>query len=246
MVNKKYLFLGAVGGLLIAVINSQKIKSGIVDILISIKRTFYNEGTWVAEDSHQAKDIGNYYPTSPSAPNRIYYGTNYGITAAFLVEHFKTLQIPITDKNVIRDITAEQSREIYRKVIGGRMRYEEFQNQAVADFIFDWMIQRPSTCIAYMTEKVFGYTIPEKKAEINRAQFSDRLLNGINASDPARIYNSLKFWRFYHLTYTEVYRSFRPGIFKRIARYKDFPNTPDVDKMEAIAKAKANQYIKKK
>lgn len=240
--NNKLLLGGIIAGALgLAFSNRKKITSIAVDILKSVGRTFVNEGVWYAEPAGGSKDKGDYYPQTGN--NRIFYGTNYGVTAGFLVEYFNVLQIPLTDKNVIKNLTAEQARGIFTKVIGGRMRYNEYKNQFIADFIFDWMVQRPSTCIAYMTESIFGWSNAEKQAEINRATYSDRLLNAINGSNPSELYNALKFWRLYHLTYTDVYMSFRKGVYNRIVKYKDFPNTPKVSEMQEIARKKAFNNI---
>lgn len=231
--NNTLLFIGVGAG--IAIILS---KNTIVDILTSIKRTFINEGTWEPESAPRASsDIGNYYPQTGS--NRTYYGTNFGVTAKFLVDNFAILGIPLIDKYVIKNLTENQAREIFTKVVGNRMRYSEYKNQFVADFIFDWMVQRPSTCIEYMTERIFGWSETERKIEVNRATFSDKLLNSINGSDPAGLYNSLKFWRLYHLTYTETYRSFRKGVYNRIVRYDDYPRTEKVQDMINKAYSKA-------
>jgi hypothetical protein len=226
--NNTLLWIAAAAGA--AVLLTKNVKSSIVSILTSIKRTFYNEGTWQPESAPRQKDdIGNYYPYY--GENRIYYGTNYGITAQFLVDNYQRLGIPITDRNVVKNLTAQDAEEIYQTVIGAQMRYDEYKNQFIADFIFDWMVQRPATCKEYMTRDIFGWTTAERKAEINKGQFSDRLINSINGSDPAALYNSLKFWRLYHLTYTETYRSFRKGVYNRIVRYDDFPRTPEVQDM---------------
>lgn len=234
--NNTLLWIGAAAAALV-IISKDTIKNTIVEILKSIKRTFVNEGTWEPENEHQAKDIGNYYPQQGA--NRVYYGTNYGVTAGYLVEHFNVLRIPLNGKDTIKNLTKDQAREIFSRVVGGRMRYAEMTNQFVADFIFDWMVQRPNTCVSYMTEKIFGFSNAEKLDEINSAKFSDKLVNKINSSDPAGLYNALKFWRLYHLTYTETYRSFRQGVYNRIVKYDDFPRTPEVQNMINIAYNKA-------
>ena len=232
--NKIWAIVGAVGVGILLLSN----RKNIVDIAKSMKRTFKNEGTWEAENAHQAKDIGNYYPkeTKANAPNRVYYGTNYGITASFLVDHFKVLQIPLVGTDTIKRLTAEDAKEIYAKVIGRQIRYSEMTNQAVADFIFDWWIHRPATCLLYMTKDIFN--LPEGSAT-TKGIFSDLMMRKINGSNPAELYNSLKFWRLYHLTYTETYKSFRKGVYNRIVSFKDYPDSAAVVDMMAKAKAKA-------
>ncbi len=236
--DKKILLIGSLltFGLLLKA-KGNTVKSSFVDILNSIKRTFVNEGVWYKEPTGGSKDKGDYYPQTGT--NRIFYGTNYGVTAAFLVENFNKLNIPLVDKNVIKNLTEQQARQIFMTVVGGRMRYNEFKNQYLADFVFDWMVQRPSTCIAYMTENIFGFSKAEKVTEIDREFYSNRLLNLINSSDPEKLYNSLKYWRLYHLTYTDTYMSFRKGVYNRIVKYKDYTNSVDVEKMikEAYKKA---------
>lgn len=215
-----------------AILLSNNVKSSIVSILTSIKRTFVNEGTWEPETApRQKEDTGNYYPKKVGSPNRKYYGTNYGVTAQFLVDNYKRLGIPIDNINVIKNLTARDAEEIYQTVIGTQMRYDEFKNQFVADFVFDWMVHRPDTCIEFMTREIFGFNKTDERKEREQGQFSDRLINSINGSDPAALYNSLKFWRLYHLTYTEIYRSFRKGVYNRIVRYDDFKRTPEVQDM---------------
>lgn len=209
-----------------------------VDILKSITVTFDREGVWQPESATgQKKDKGNYYPYEGA--NRVYYGTNYGVTAAFLVEHKNILKIPITDKNVIKNLTKEQARDIFTKTIGARMRYNELKNQFVANFLFDWMVHRPTTCVKFICGEIFGFNNAEIQSEVDKAKFSDGLMTKINGVNPSDFYNSMKFWRFYHLTYTDAYVSFRKGVYNRIAKFKDFDETNKVKEMRQIAYKKA-------
>jgi Glycosyl hydrolase 108 len=237
MLNKKWVLTGV--GVMLAILaataktpkNRKK-----VDISISLDRTFVNEGTWYKEPSGGSQDKGDYYPQTGS--NRKFYGTQYGVTAGFLVEFQSILQIPLIDTNVIRDLTKEQVSEIYDKTIAKRCRFQELENQYLSDLIFDWILQRPSPCIEYLC-KIFEYTAQETRQEIDRGQFSDRLMAAINTSDPSVLYNALVYWRFWFLTYTEVYKSFRKGVWKRIDRYKDFAETDQLKNMREIARKKA-------
>jgi lysozyme family protein len=189
-------------------------------------RTFKNEGNWEPETAKGAKlDTGNYYGGK-------YYGTNWGVTALFLVDYNKILNIELTP-SVIKDLTKEKAAWIFEVTEGAHMRYNEMKDQFIADFIFDWMIHRPGTCVAYMCRDIFGLPAGSgTKAGV----FTDALVKRINSSDPAGLYNSLKFWRLHHLTYTNTYKSFRPGIFNRITSFKDYPDNEIVTKMIAEAK----------
>jgi Glycosyl hydrolase 108 len=230
MNGKGWALLGF-GGVLIALMaNSETIKSKAVDILKSIGRTFGNEGGWEAETAPRAKlDIGNYY-------RGIYYGTNHGVTAAFLADNFSVLQIPLIDKYAVKNLTPDQCADIFRRTEGVRMRYDELKNQAVADFIFDWMIQRPDTCVSFMETEIFGM---KKGTARQRGIYTDDLLNRINATEPSALYNSLKYWRLRHLVDTNVYKSFLKGVYNRIVSFDDFPNTDGVTRVQAEAKKRA-------
>ena len=231
MDGKKWALLGF-GGVLIAVLMAKtKIKTKIVDILISMDRTFGNEGGWEPETAKgQKADTGNYY-------KGVYYGTNYGVTAQFLVDNFQILQIPLSSFDVIKALSVKECVEIFQKTEGMRMRYDDFQNQFVADFIFDWMVHRPGTCVAFLSAKIFG--IPKAAALQQGGIYSDYLIQLINSTDPAGLYNSLKYWRLWHLTNTEDYRSFRPGIYYRIMRFNDFLPSDTVVAMAKVAHKKA-------
>ena len=223
--NKTYVVGGviAVGLLLYFTRNSKK---AMVDIAKSMTRTFKNEGNWQPEtDKGQKADTGNYY-------RGVYYGTNWGVTAAFLVDNYKLLKMDLYP-SVIKDLTKERATQIFEVTEGARMRYSEMTNQAVADFIFDWMVQRPATCVGYMTKEIFGLPVGSgTKAGI----YSDMLVNRINGSDPEGLYNSLKYWRLHFLARTPTYKSFRKGVYNRIMSFNDFPDTEAVKTMAAEAK----------
>jgi hypothetical protein len=215
--SKIWAFVGALGVAVLVYSNRKK----LVDISISMVRTFENEGGWEAETAKGAKlDTGNYY-------RGVYYGTNYGVTAPFLVAFYDVLKIELTPR-CIRDLTKEKAAWCFAQTEGKHMRYDEMTNQFVADFIFDWMIQRPDTCVEYMAENIFG--IP-KKGALNGRIFSDALVKRINGTDAAGLYNALKYWRLFHLTYTNTYRSFRKGVFNRITKFQDFEDTASVTDM---------------
>jgi lysozyme family protein len=215
--SKMWAIIGAVGVGILLTIN----KKAIVDIAISMVRTFKNEGTWEPETAKGAKlDTGNYY-------KGVYYGTNWGVTAPFLVAFYDVLKIELTP-TCIKDLTKEKAVWCFAETEGKHMRYDEMTNQFVADFIFDWMIQRPDTCVTYMAENIFG--IPKKSA-LNGRIFSDAFVNRINGTDAAGLYNALKYWRLHHLTYTNTYKSFRKGVFNRITKFKDFEDTASVTDM---------------
>ena len=129
---------------------------------------------------------------------------------------------------VIKDLTKAKAAWCFAETEGKHMRYDEMTNQFVADFIFDWMIQRPDTCVTYMAENIFA--IP-KKGALNGRIFSDAFVARINGTDPAGLYNALKYWRLHHLTYTQTYKSFRKGVFNRIVRFQDFEDTASVTDM---------------
>jgi hypothetical protein len=223
--SKKWAIIGAIGVGILLTINRKK----LVDIAISMVRTFENEGTWQPETAKGAKlDTGNYYKS-------VYYGTNWGVTAAFLVEYYPILKIDLTP-SVIKDLTKQKAAWCFAETEGKHMRYDEMTNQHVADFIFDWMIQRPATCIYYMTKEIFG--MPAGSGTANRI-FTDKLVARINGTDPAGLYNALKYWRLYHLTYTETYKSFRQGVFNRITAFQDFEDTAAVTDMIEKARLKA-------
>ena len=139
--NQKWAIIGAFGvGIGILAFSNRK---KIVDISKSMARTFKNEGNWEPETAKgQKADTGNYY-------RGIYYGTNWGVTAAFLAEpmNYKHLKIDLYP-SVIKDLTKEKAAWIFEVTEGARMRYDDMTNQAVADFLFDWMVQRPATCVA--------------------------------------------------------------------------------------------------
>jgi hypothetical protein len=238
MKNGGWVLLG-IAGLILATAN--KAKAGIdaaVDILKSIAVTFDREGVWQPESAAgQRQDKGNYYPQTGA--NRTYYGTNYGVTAQFLVDYQRILKIPLSNKDVVKNLTQDQARWIFETIIGNRMRYNSFTNQFLANFVFDWMVQRPSTCIWFMCVKIYGWTEQRANAEINRAAYSDELLQNILNSDPSVLYNSLKFWRLWHLTYTDTYISFRKGVYNRIVKFSDFPETKEVEDMKETARKKA-------
>jgi Glycosyl hydrolase 108 len=226
------------GGVLLAVLaTNKKVKESVVDILKSVERTFKNEGGWEPETAPRAnKDIGNYH-------KGVYYGTNHGVTARFLVDNFAILQIPLMDKNTIKNLTPEQCADIFLRTEGARMRYSEMTHQAVADFLFDWMIHRPGNteksggCVYFMEAKIFG--MPVGSALKAGSVYSDELVKRINATDPATLYNSLKYWRLWHMTYTNTYKSFLKGIYNRIARFKDFDPTAEVHDMLVKAQKRA-------
>jgi lysozyme family protein len=216
--SKKWVIIGAIAVGVLAFSNRKK----LVDIAKSMARTFKNEGNWYAEPKGGSKDTGDYY-------GGVFYGTNWGVTAAFLAEpmNYKHLKIDL-HPSVIKDLTKEKATWIFEVTEGARMRYNDMTNQAVADFIFDWIIQRPATCVYYMTEKIFGMPAGSgTKAGV----FSDMLVKKINGSDPEGLYNALKFWRLHHLTYTNTYKSFRKGVFNRIVSFKDFSDTAAVTDM---------------
>jgi hypothetical protein len=221
----------AFGGVLLALMSSSEtVKNVVVDILKSIERTFGNEGGWEPETAPRARlDTGNYH-------RGIYYGTNHGVTARFLVDNFSILQIPLLDKNTVKNLTPDQCAYIFRNTEGVRMRYDELKSQPIADFIFDWMIQRPDTCVTFMETEIFGMA---KGTGRNKGVYTDDLMNRINATEPSALYNALKYWRLYHLTRTDVYKSFLKGVYNRIVAFDDFPNTDKVALMQAEAKKRA-------
>ena len=214
-------------------------KKGKVDIQKSIDRTFGHEGPWEPETAAgQKADTGNYY-------KGVYYGTQRGVTARFLVDNFNILQIPLTDKNTVRNLSVEQCTEIFQRTEGMRMRYDDFQDQAVADFVFDWMVHRPGHtkesggCVYFMTQKILGVPVA---ACLQNGIYTDYLMQLINGSDPSGFYNSLKYWRLWHLTNTDTYKSFRKGIYNRITAFNDFHPTANVVEMMKAAKFKAFGY----
>ena len=231
MNGKGWAFLGFAAVLVAALSSSETVKNVVVDILKSMNRTFGNEGGWEPETAPRAsKDTGNYY-------RGVYYGTNHGVTARFLVDNYAILQMPLMGKNTIKNLTTAQCTDIFTRTEGMRMRYNEFQNQAVADFVFDWMIQRPATCVGFMEKDIFGMA---KGTALNKGSiYSDDLIQRINASEPSALYNSLKYWRFYHLWKTDVYMSFQKGVYNRIARFTDFPPTSEVVWVQKGAKGRA-------
>jgi hypothetical protein len=173
--SKIWAFVGAITVGVLVYSNRKK----LVDIAISMVRTFKNEGNWEPETAAGAKlDTGNYY-------RGVYYGTNWGVTAPFLVEFKSILKIELTP-TCIKDLTKEKAAWCFAQTEGKHMRYDEMTNQFVADFIFDWMIQRPASCIYYMTKEIFG--MPEGSGTSNRI-FTDKLVERINGTDAAELYN---------------------------------------------------------
>lgn len=238
MNSKTWAFIGFGGILLLLLSQGNKIKDSIVDILKSVGRTFDNEGGWEPETAPRAKlDTGNYY-------KGVYYGTNHGVTARFLVDNFKILQIPLVDKNTVRDLSVEKCADIFLRTEGARMRYSDMTNQAVADFLFDWMVHRPGNteksggCVYFLEQKIFGM---DKGSALQKGGvYSDALVQRINSTAPAALYNSLKYWRLWHLTNTPTYKSFLRGVYNRIAAFKDFQPTAEVHDM--LVKAHKNAF----
>ena len=119
-------------------------------------------------------------------------------------------------------------------------------NQAVADFLFDWMVHRPGNteksggCVYFMEAKIFG--MAKGTALQSGGVYSDALVQLINSTDPAGFYNALKFWRLWHLTNTNTYKSFLKGIYNRITKFNDFPPTENVVEMMKAAKNRAFGY----
>ena len=211
-----------------------------VDIQKSIDRTFGHEGLWEPETAQgQKADTGNYY-------KGVYYGTQRGVTARFLVDNYAILQIPLRDKDTVRNLTVDQCADIFLRTEGARMRYEDMTNQAVADFLFDWMVHRPGNteksggCVYFMEAKIFG--MPKGTALESGGVYSDDLVKRINGTDPAGFYNALKYWRLWHLTNTDTYKSFLKGIYNRITKFNDFSPTGNVVEMMKAARLRAFGY----
>jgi hypothetical protein len=240
MNGKGWGLIGAAAALIALVSSSETVKKVVVDILKSMNRTFGNEGAWEPETARGAKlDTGNYY-------KGVYYGTNHGVTARFLVDNFAILQIPLIGRDTVKNLSVEQCADIFQRTEGMRMRYEDFQNQAVADFVFDWMVHRPGNteksggCVYFMEAKIFG--MPMGTALVSSGIFSDDLIQRINSTEPSAMYNALKYWRFWHLRNTDTYKSFQKGVYNRIAAFTDFLPTGNVVEIQKAARLRAFGY----
>lgn len=191
------------------------------NILKSLERTTENEGKWQPLENGQKEDIGNWL-------NGKYYGTAWGVTAAFLKEN-PQLNILLDSTDVVKNLTQDDARMIWLATVGKTMRYEEMPSQSIADFIFDWCVQRPAACLWFLKNKIFP-ELGQRKGDA--PGFNDQLIAEIQTADEDILYMKMKYWRLYHCRWTNTYVKYRLGVFNRIVKFDDFPDTKEVKDLE--------------
>jgi thiol-disulfide isomerase/thioredoxin len=177
-----------------------------------------NEGPWEAENSHTRQDSGNYHKGNK---NGQFLGTSYGITADFL-EHWYGITSFKADS--IRNITEAQAKKYFSETVMVHARVPEVKDKYVAALYFDWMMQRPGTCLEYLMTKMFKLSqsdfMAAKRGYYSKSGVTDNVIALLNQGDAKECFEKLKGWRLHHLENTSVYASFREGVRKRINRYE--------------------------
>ncbi|MEN9612335.1 MAG: hypothetical protein RLZZ628_3149, partial [Bacteroidota bacterium] len=108
-----------------------------------LEKSLVNEGPYEEESAHTRQDEGNFYHGDK---NSTYLGTSWGITADFLEQW--TGQTAF-DENSIRNISKEAAKKLFVSTVMKRARISEIKDKWVASLFFDWMMQRPGTCMQY-------------------------------------------------------------------------------------------------
>jgi thiol-disulfide isomerase/thioredoxin len=107
-----------------------------------LEKSLENEGPWEPETAHTRKDKGNFHRGAGQ-----YLGTSWGITADFLEDWYGTTQF---EADSIRKISKEEAKKIITETVMTRARIAQIQDKWIAAFFFDWMWQRPGTCLEYV------------------------------------------------------------------------------------------------
>jgi len=177
-----------------------------------------NEGPWEKEDSHTRKDSGNYHRGNK---NGQFLGTSYGITADFLEQWYG---ITSFKADSIKNITEDQAKKYFSETVMAHARVPEVKDKYVAAFYFDWMMQRPGTCLEYLMTKMYQLSQADftaaKRGYYSKSGVTDNVIALLNGSNSKDIFEKLKGWRLDHLENTSVYASFREGVRDRINRYE--------------------------
>jgi thiol-disulfide isomerase/thioredoxin len=175
-----------------------------------------NEGEWEPESAHTRKDSGNFHNGKGQ-----FLGTSYGITADFL-EHW--YGIKEFKKDSIKIISKDEAKKIFSETVMAYARVKEVKDKYVAALYFDWMMQRPSTCLEYVMTKMYKLSQTDltaaKKGFYSKKGVTDNVIALLNADNAKDTFEKLKGWRLWHLENTSVYASFREGVRERINRYQ--------------------------
>jgi thiol-disulfide isomerase/thioredoxin len=180
-----------------------------------LEKSLENEGPWEPATAHTRKDKGNFHHGAGQ-----YLGTSWGITADFLEDWYGTTQF---EADSIRKISKEEAKKIITETVMTRARIAQIQDKWIAAFFFDWMWQRPGTCLEYVCTKVWNFSEDDyqlvRKGFWSQKGVPDILMAHLNGPEKENIFESLQFWRLWHLENTGAYASFREGVRNRINRY---------------------------
>jgi hypothetical protein len=220
-------FLWVLGGVALAAgaiwyFTRQKVKDDNNSINKMINRTLENEGAWEPEwMGNNRNDEGNYYPKKGGK----YYGTNYGVTAAFVMDPSYTgPPVVLLNALSIKNLTMEECKEIWLQTVGKRMRYTDIKNDSFRDFLFDRMVQRPTTTLMFLAD-ILGYDRKKCRKEIDSKAFSDNLINDINNANPEELFGALKTAWIDYVQNGTIYRTTKSGVLARLKRY-NFESNP--------------------
>ncbi|MEN9611219.1 MAG: hypothetical protein RLZZ628_2033, partial [Bacteroidota bacterium] len=120
------------------------------------------------------------------------------------------------------NISKEDAKKLFVSTVMKRARISEIKDKWVASLFFDWMMQRPGTCMQYIMTKMCKYSTADYQAAKSgyyKSQITDTLLSILNADDAKNTHDCIKSWRLDHLENTSVYESFREGVRDRINSY---------------------------
>jgi hypothetical protein len=181
-----------------------------------LNQSLLNEGPWEAEDSHTRKDKGNYHRGKGQ-----FLGTSWGITADFLEDWYGKTSFA---SDSIKNISKDDAKKIITETVMTRARIAAIQDKWIAGLFFDWMWQRPSTCLEYVCLKAFGFNDADyqlvRKGFWSKACIPDVLINHLNGENRKGTFEAIKSRRLDHLENTSAYASFREGVRDRINRYQ--------------------------
>jgi thiol-disulfide isomerase/thioredoxin len=186
------------------------------DIDDILAKSLENEGPWEAEDSHTQQDKGNYHRGKGA-----FLGTSWGITANFMEDWYGKTSFETDD---IQNISYEDAKKIIVETVMTRVRISAINDKWIAAFFFDWMWQRPSTCLEYICKKAFKYSDADyqlvRKGYYSKSGIPDLLINSLNGEARQANFEALKSWRLNHLETSGAYSSeFKAGIRNRINSY---------------------------
>lgn len=174
---------------------------------------------WAITAQHESSNYDSTKNDSGNIYKGVLYGSKYGITATFLIEKLKMKNVTPA---LIKNLTYDQAGQYAKKgVWDSIMNGDAFQNQEVANLVFDWLYQRYGTAIS-LIGKLFKQTDKEIRYMLDYLKFTNKLIAEINNTKPEWAYVGIQQARYKFTTESGVYKANLKGVKARVQSFNAY------------------------